>query len=114
MLFWDVTRINLDLNGWLKVIRALKGIRLVVFIVHTTVSGPHLEEEGLTWVSEARMKSNKPVSICKEGNFSVEYPMHCIADDAPKVGPPQHVEEEGQHAQAGGRDDEKEQHEQQE
>ena len=31
------------------------------------VSGPHLEEEeGLTWVSQARMKSSKPVSICKE------------------------------------------------
>merc|ERR1712117_94197 len=33
--------------------------------------GPHLEEEGLTWVSEARMKSSKPMMHQKSGHHNM-------------------------------------------
>jgi len=33
--------------------------------------GPHLEEDGLTWVSEARMKSNKPMMHQKSGHHNM-------------------------------------------
>merc|ERR1712117_569068 len=33
--------------------------------------GPHLEDEGLTWVSEARMKSNKPMMHQKAGHHNM-------------------------------------------
>merc|ERR1712117_535288 len=33
--------------------------------------GPHLEEEGLSWVSEARMKSNKPMMHQKSGHHNM-------------------------------------------
>merc|ERR1711879_1034968 len=33
--------------------------------------GPHLEDEGLTWVSEARMKSNKPMMHQKSGHHNM-------------------------------------------
>merc|ERR1712226_1720949 len=33
--------------------------------------GPHFEEDGLTWVSEARMKSNKPMMHQKSGHHNM-------------------------------------------
>merc|ERR1712117_468669 len=33
--------------------------------------GPHLEEEGLTWVSQARMKSSKPMMHQKSGHHNM-------------------------------------------
>merc|ERR1712038_532139 len=33
--------------------------------------GPHLEDEGLTWVSEARIKSDKPMMHQKSGHHNM-------------------------------------------